>query len=228
MAKLTQKGQARYDQIMEKSMLLFNDRGYASTSMDEIAQECGCDVANLYNYFPGKENLLFGVIKEMISGAIDMCIEIDNNKKLRPDDKLKAVILHQMEGRIRLGFTDLYSKYKINLTSEHAQEIVAMRDKYDHLLRKLVTECVAAGEFREINVKLAVIAIGAFIERIVVWYSPKGELSLSQIVDQYWDLLVKGTGLKESARAGNINKRPDTKVSTHRKNNVVISTRKGK
>lgn len=197
MVKLTQKGQARYEQILEKSMFLFNEKGYVNTGMDEIATACSCDVANLYNYFPSKEHLLHDVIKAMIAGALDMFDEVDKDEKLHPSQKLRTLIQKQMEGRIRLGFTDLYSKYKTNLDPVHARDIVSMRDQYDYKLRELIRDGIASGDFRDTDVKIAVIAIGAFIERIVVWYSPKGKLSLSEVTDTYCDLLFNGIGLKE-------------------------------
>ena len=192
MAKLTQKGQARYDQILEKAMWFFNDRGYVNSTMDEIAQACKCDVANLYNYFPGKEHILFGVVKAMVSSAVQMTHDIAADKKLPASERLRNVVYKQLEGRVNLGFTDLYSKYKSNLEPSHAREIVELRDSYDRLIRGLITEGIKSGEFREINVKLAAIAIGAFIERIVIWYSPKGPLSLAEVTDIYCDMAFRG------------------------------------
>jgi AcrR family transcriptional regulator len=199
MAKLTQKGQARYDQILEKAMWFFNDRGYVNSTMDEIAQACNCDVANLYNYFPSKEHILFGVVKSMVSSAVQMTQDMAKDKTIPAGQRLHNIIFKQLEGRVNLGFTDLYSKYRTNLDPVHAREIVGLRDKYDHLLRCLISEGIKSGEFREINVKLAAICIGAFIERIVVWYSVKGPMSLEEVTDIYCDLLFSGIRSKEPA-----------------------------
>lgn len=198
MAKLTRKGQARFQQIGEKAMYLFNDRGYVNTSMDEIARACSCDVANLYNYFPNKEHLLFHVIKTMISTGVKTSEDISRIETLSPLEKIKAIIYRQMYNRVKLGFTDLYSRFKSELNPAHAREIVALRDRYDKALRKLIREGIQAGEFRKVNVKLTGIIIAAFIERSVVWYSPAGRLSLEEVTDHFCNLLFCGIGKNDS------------------------------
>ena len=210
MAKLTRKGKARYDQILEKAMWFFNDRGYLNSTMDEIAQACNCDVANLYNYFPSKEHILFGVVRSMVSSAVQMTQDIAKDKTITASKRLHNIIFKQLEGRVNLGFTDLYSKYRTNLDPVHAREIVGLRDKYDHLMRGLISEGIKSGEFREINVKLAAIAIGAFIERIVVWYSVKGPLSLDEVTDIFCDLLFSGMGSKEPS----VQSKPASRIKT--------------
>jgi AcrR family transcriptional regulator len=226
MAKLTKKGRERYVQIIEKSMFLFNDKGYVNTGMDEIASACSCDVANLYNYFTNKEHILFLVIKSMISAGVDTSAEILANKKLRPFEKLKAIIYQQMDNRVKLGFTDLYTKYKTNLDPDHAREIVALRDKYDQQLRDLILEGIAVGDFKKTDVKLAVITIGAFIERIVVWYSPKGKLSLSEVTDLFCSLLFDGIGVKETTP--NLKRKAALKTPAATRIQLAKSALKGK
>ena len=49
--------------IMEKSQVLFWEKGYAETSMKDIANECGFRPANIYNFFASKEEILFSILK---------------------------------------------------------------------------------------------------------------------------------------------------------------------
>ncbi len=198
MAKLTKKGLARYQQIGEKAMYLFTERGYVNTSMDEIARACGCDVANLYNYFTNKEHLLFHVIKAMISAGVETSEDICRIETLSLREKIKAIVYKQMDNRLKLGFTDLYTRFKTELEPSHAREIVSLRDKYDRVLHKLICEGIESGEFKKVDVKLTVITIDAFIERSVVWYSPTGRLSLEEVTDHFCDLLFYGIGLNDS------------------------------
>ncbi|MCR5629741.1 TetR/AcrR family transcriptional regulator [Eubacterium sp.] len=45
------------ERLMETALTLFSQKGYAATSVDEIAESIGIKGPNLYKYFKGKEDL---------------------------------------------------------------------------------------------------------------------------------------------------------------------------
>jgi AcrR family transcriptional regulator len=52
------------EQILRKSAALFAQKGYELTSMIDVANACNASKSRLYHYFPGKEDLLYGIVKE--------------------------------------------------------------------------------------------------------------------------------------------------------------------
>lgn len=65
---MTQKPQL-HDKILEKAGQLFREKGYATTSMKQIAEASGCTNAALYYYFEGgKRHILHEVIHHMAVG----------------------------------------------------------------------------------------------------------------------------------------------------------------
>jgi AcrR family transcriptional regulator len=51
------------DLLFQKALELFSEKGYAGTSMRELARRCGTTASNVYNYFPSKEELLREVFR---------------------------------------------------------------------------------------------------------------------------------------------------------------------
>src|SRR6476646_9896589 len=49
--------------ILDRSAELFAERGYARTSMSEIAEACGSSKALLYHYYENKEQLLYDLLE---------------------------------------------------------------------------------------------------------------------------------------------------------------------
>ena len=47
-----------YEQILHSAMLLFNERGYRDTGMDDIAAAVECPTTSLYRFFSGKGAIL--------------------------------------------------------------------------------------------------------------------------------------------------------------------------
>lgn len=64
--------------IIDSAYRLFLQKGYRNTTMDEIAQEMGMSKKTLYNYFPGKLDLLsacFEVLKTRLTAKVEGILE---------------------------------------------------------------------------------------------------------------------------------------------------------
>jgi TetR/AcrR family fatty acid metabolism transcriptional regulator len=76
--------------ILDAALKTFVKRGYPETRVSEIAAEAKVAEGTLYNYFPGKEDLLLALFDEKWGGIID-----EIKKKIGrfddPNEKLKAV-----------------------------------------------------------------------------------------------------------------------------------------
>lgn len=51
---------------LDKAAALFAEKGFLSTSMNDIASACGASKSRFYHYFPNKEELLYAIISEHI------------------------------------------------------------------------------------------------------------------------------------------------------------------
>jgi AcrR family transcriptional regulator len=82
-AKHDEYAEARRDQILEAALHLFSRKGFAESSVDEIAAEAGLGKATLYLYFPSKEILLQKLVEHyrLVPGLADL---IDSIRNLPP------------------------------------------------------------------------------------------------------------------------------------------------
>ncbi|HSG47590.1 MAG TPA: hypothetical protein VLA43_07265, partial [Longimicrobiales bacterium] len=78
------------------------------------------------------------------------------------------------------------------LSPERRAEVIAGRDRYEHVLRDVVAAGVKRGEFRKVDPKMAVFAILGAINWIARWYSPEGGAQGTDLGDQFADLLLHG------------------------------------
>lgn len=59
--------------ILDRAATLFARKGFELTTMVDVATACGTSKSHLYHYFPGKEDLLFEIVREHIAGqAIEL------------------------------------------------------------------------------------------------------------------------------------------------------------
>jgi AcrR family transcriptional regulator len=82
-AKHDEYAEARRDQILEAALHLFSRKGFAESSVDEIAAEAGLGKATLYLYFPSKEILLQRLV-DRYRLAPDLGDLIDSIRNLPP------------------------------------------------------------------------------------------------------------------------------------------------
>ena len=63
------------DKIVYAAMLLFAQKGYASTSVSDILQAAGVNAGSLYYFFPGKQDVLLAVLDAYLHGIHPMLLQ---------------------------------------------------------------------------------------------------------------------------------------------------------
>jgi AcrR family transcriptional regulator len=73
MARLTETGDSRRTdtraRILTVALRLFAERGYANTSLREIAEELGVTKAALYFHYKTKEDIVSGILRDYLDGV---------------------------------------------------------------------------------------------------------------------------------------------------------------
>ena len=77
--------------ILEKSLLLFSQKGFYSTTIPDIAKAMDMSVGNLYNYFSSKEELARTVIKYS-SDILGAKIKQINEQDIDSKSKIHAIV----------------------------------------------------------------------------------------------------------------------------------------
>jgi AcrR family transcriptional regulator len=69
------KKQRTRQAIVEAATLLFAERGYAETTLAEVAEEAEVALSTIFNYFPGKPDIVFAAIDALIDSAQTRVVE---------------------------------------------------------------------------------------------------------------------------------------------------------
>jgi hypothetical protein len=90
-------------------------------------------------------------------------------------------------GAVRVLFRELKS-----LPPARQQKLIAHRDHYEDLVRRIFAEGVASGQFRPVDPKFAGLMVLGVCNWACNWYSPNGRLSRAQIARIFANLLLRG------------------------------------
>ncbi len=78
--------------IVDSAYDLFSERGYHSTTLQDVAELAGVGVSSLYSYFPSKLHLLYAVFEPWHKGEFEQ-LEKRILKLKSPRDRLFALLL---------------------------------------------------------------------------------------------------------------------------------------
>lgn len=66
--------------LLTKARMLFWKKGYHATSIRDIAAAFGCKQANIYNYFPNKETILYTILQEEVELMLERVIHLETEE----------------------------------------------------------------------------------------------------------------------------------------------------
>ena len=180
----------RRREILHAALAAVRDKGYHDTTLGDIAQRLGIRKTALYHYFQDKDAILFACHLESLA-ELDRLVEA-SAKVGSPRERLAFLIREH----VRIMSDDLEGSpltFEVpSLPARWRAEIVEGRDRYEHHLRELVTQGIAAGEFREADPKVVVFAILGSINWIGRWYRPGGGVTAAVLADQFAEYLIGG------------------------------------
>lgn len=180
--------------MLETARRLFWEKGYRATSMRDIGISYGCKPANIYNFFPDKEEILFEVLREEMEQIIHPIKHLEDDDHTSPIEQLRLLIECHLKVTLsyRRSSRLLFDVALDNLSPDKRKKIVDYRDTYDRIIRKVIRRGIDAGHFPEIDVKLAGFMIASMITRTRIWFHPKKGTSVGELVDFIFQFALNG------------------------------------
>ncbi len=169
---------------------LFKDKGFAATSMRDLANEADIGLATIYNYVKSKEDILQGICFKV---ADDFLSIMEDNKKGSLQQQLDFAIKSHVAVMIdNIEASAVFMQEWKHLTEPYLSEFLAMRDTYEKYFIKIIRKGVKEGAFQKMKPKFAAITILSALNGIYDWYKPNGKMSAKEVGENLSDLLIKG------------------------------------
>jgi AcrR family transcriptional regulator len=182
----------RRGEVLDAAVRVIHAKGYDATSIQDVADEVGILKGSIYYYITSKEDVLFEILKEIHEEAlkaVEDAIAVDGD----PLQKIRAFVTtlarFNADNPERMG---IFLHDFRSLSESRRKEIVRERDRYDRMLRKLISEGKAEGLVcPDVDPKLATLAVMGMINTIYQWYRPTGRLQSKYIGSVYADLVIR-------------------------------------
>ncbi|MYI67944.1 MAG: TetR/AcrR family transcriptional regulator [Boseongicola sp. SB0673_bin_14] len=181
--------------IRRAALRLFAERGYNAVSMRDLAETVGMRQGGLYNHFDGKQALLSDLMETHMAGlleALDTAMADISGTRAR----LEAFVRHHVSHHLNYP-DDVFLAYMEvrSLDSDNRARIVAMRNRYEHRLRKILEDGCADGLFRIGDAAVHARMLLAMMTGVTVWYRDNGRLTRDEVVELHLGAALQSVGL---------------------------------
>ena len=154
------------EEVIQKSLPIFRQRGYYNTSMSDLAEACGLQKGSFYHYFDSKESLMKEVLEAVSSYFENKIFAIAYDESLLPAERLQKMLDKQIravtstKGGCLMGNTAIETAL---LTDEFKPIMEAFFSGYVEALSTIYSTQFSAKEALELAEQAAMEFEGALI-----------------------------------------------------------------
>jgi TetR/AcrR family fatty acid metabolism transcriptional regulator len=195
------------EKIMEAALQVFAEKGFQETTISEISKKAGVADATIYEYFEGKEDLLFSISETITQRAIDLTNEIlpfmrDPESKVRAHVQIYMMAYEQNPHYAAVGMLELKTNRRFHLSKAY-QTI----KKGTRMFLDSIKEGIEAGVFRkDLDPYLMRSMLLGAIEHLCTRKHLLGiPMDLTSYTDPLVDLFLEGARVKVKEQKLSIN-----------------------
>jgi len=192
MAKAIRKKASKKGLILQKAAAMFRQRGFAATSMRDLAEVVGIEAASLYNHISSKNEILEAI-----------CFDMANHFNTHMDqiEASRQPALSALEAVLRFHIRQMIDNYEQVYVSDrewkHLQEpylsnFQTQRRTYRKRIAHLIDTGIQKKEILPIDSATAVLIMLHAISGIESWHRSKKRISARELEDNMLTILVGG------------------------------------
>jgi AcrR family transcriptional regulator len=198
MSRIAGSNGARTREAIRRAGLeLIYDHGYEGFGLRQLAQAVGLQPASLYNYFPSKQDLLFGLIADHMHDLIRQTTSALECCAPNPLARLKAFTAHHLDYHIEKKQEVYVANFELRaLKPDNLSTIVRLRRQYEALLISVLDEGQRLGVIGTAETHVAAYAMLAMLTGACTWYKPEGRLGRADMIALHTRLVLDGCVVK--------------------------------
>ena len=178
--------------ILRSAAAVFAEVGMDKASMSQIAARADVSKALLYHYYPGRDALIFDILRTNLT-ELDEAIAAADQPDIPPRQRLRALVHAVLE---QYRDADDYHKVQLNGTQTLPQD---QRDEIMEIERRIVRRFAAV--IRQVNPDLeaerpilmpVTMSIFGMMNWVYTWFKEGGPVSRADYADLATDILLGG------------------------------------
>jgi AcrR family transcriptional regulator len=182
--------------LLAAAVEAFAERGYHATTTRDIASRAGMSPAALYIHYRTKEELLHRISRIGHDRALEI-LETAAALGGTPGERLAAAVASFVRWHAGRHDTARVVQYELDaLSPDHRTEIIALRRRSDAVVRGLLEEGVASGEFDVPDIPGTTVAVLSLCIDVARWFNVRGRRTPEEVGELYARLVLRMVGAR--------------------------------
>ncbi len=186
------KNGTKKDVIIQKGASLFRKKGYAASTMRELADSLGVEASSLYNHIGAKREILQGICFRVADDFTNH-LNMTETKPGNSIEKLETIIRFHIHMMLE-AFDMVYvaNREWKQLEEPFLGEFLNQRKAYEVRLAGIVNDGICSGELKKINPHVAVLIILSAVRGLEFWQRHKKSVPVYELENDMVTHLLKG------------------------------------
>lgn len=178
--------------ILEKAAELFADKGYARSSVSELATACNASKSWLYHYYPSKEAILYDIMRRHVTELVTMAEEAMVYEG-SPRQKFRRLARNFMKIYVNAGSKHVILLNDRGCLPDHLRaEIMGLQDQVVKNVTRLILELnPELKQSKDYKTPITMAFLG-MINWTYIWFRKDGAITQEQFADLAVDIFLNG------------------------------------
>lgn len=187
-----QSSGGRRAEITRAAAALFNEHGFHTSSMEDVAHAVGLKKPTLYHYAKSKAEIVAWIHEECVDAILPPLVGYVS-EGLAASEVLYRVA-HDIFGLLEAkpGYLRIYFENHRDLDTRARNRIAKRRDEYFGHVLDVLRQGTVSGELTVENPRLTALAFFGMCNWAYQWYRPGGSLTPDEIATYVWRTFMAG------------------------------------
>lgn len=192
MAKAPRKKASKKELILLKAAAMFREKGFAATSMRDLAETVGIEAASLYNHIRSKNEMLEAIcfdVANRFNSNLDN-LEAASEKSITKVETLLRFHIQQMIG----NYEEVYVSDREwrHLDEPYLSNFQNQRRIYRKRFAAIIEDGINKKEIKKIDAPTAVLILLHAVSGIESWHRSKARITAEELEDNMIMIMIDG------------------------------------
>jgi TetR/AcrR family transcriptional regulator, cholesterol catabolism regulator len=192
MAKTPRKKASKKELILRKAAAMFREKGFAATSMRDLAESVGIEAASLYNHIRSKNEILEAICFD-VANRFNTNMDIIEAGQPRSISKVETLLRFHIQQMIE-NYEEVYvsdREWK-HLEEPYLSNFQTQRRNYRKKFAAIIEEGIQKSEIRKIDAPTAVLIMLHAISGIESWHRSTAKINAQELEDNMVMIMIDG------------------------------------
>lgn len=183
--------EAKREAVLVAAVRMFNERGFFSTTFDDVAASLGISKPTIYHYLGNKEEVLLECYGRGISELKQAAASVDGSPGTGLD-RLRTYLVRYVQVNMGDFGRCVIRTAEDGLSAEATARLRTLKREIDSFMRELIGHAMEDGSIAPGNVKLIAFTIAGALAWPARWYKPELDDDRQVLAESMVDLLICG------------------------------------